>query len=119
MALTLKQQRFIKDYLETGNATEAAARNYKVANRHTAEVIGFENLRKPEILMVVGQYTEDLLPMDILLNKLSQTIFGPVKTAQEKQVQLNAIKIGCKLLGLFDKYDKEEELPIRIIYNNK
>lgn len=47
MALTAKQKRFIQEYLIDLNATQAAIRaGY---SPKTAEVIGFENLRKPKI----------------------------------------------------------------------
>jgi phage terminase small subunit len=45
--LTAKQQRFIAEYLVDLNATQAAIRAGYSAK--TAEVIGFENLRKPKI----------------------------------------------------------------------
>ncbi len=46
---TFKEKAFIKEYIELGNATEAAARVYAVSTRHSAEQIGYENLRKLEI----------------------------------------------------------------------
>lgn len=47
MALTPKQERFVKEYLKDLNATQAAIRaGY---SQKTAEKIGWENLRKPEI----------------------------------------------------------------------
>lgn len=47
--MTLKQKLFIKTYLESFNATEAAFTVYKVNDRNVAGVIGYENLRKPKI----------------------------------------------------------------------
>lgn len=45
--LTLKQRKWIKLYLECGNATEAAMQSYDCnGNRETAAQIGWENLRK-------------------------------------------------------------------------
>lgn len=44
--LTLKQRNFIKVYLETGNATEAAMQSYDCKDRETAMSMGHENLRK-------------------------------------------------------------------------
>jgi phage terminase small subunit len=46
-AFTLKQRRFVREYLIDGNATQAAIRAGYSAK--TAAAIGFENLRKPEI----------------------------------------------------------------------
>lgn len=44
--LTLKQHRWLKEYLKCGNATEAAVRVYNVKNRDSANAIGAQNLAK-------------------------------------------------------------------------
>jgi hypothetical protein len=51
--LTLKQRKWIKEYITTGNATEAAARVYDCKDRDSANAIGNENLAKlsfPELM---------------------------------------------------------------------
>jgi phage terminase small subunit len=47
--LTLKQRRFVRAYLETGNATESARRAGYAGSDETLAVVGSENLRKPGI----------------------------------------------------------------------
>ena len=44
---TLKQRKFVQEYIKTGNQTEAAARAYNVKNRSVARNIGAENVAKP------------------------------------------------------------------------
>ncbi|HWQ76568.1 MAG TPA: terminase small subunit [Syntrophomonas sp.] len=51
--LTAKQQRFVEEYLVDLNATQAAIRAGYSAK--TAEVIGFENLRKPKIQELINK----------------------------------------------------------------
>ena len=51
--LTDKQRLFVEEYLIDLNATAAARRAGYSAK--TAEVIGFENLRKPNIAAAIGQ----------------------------------------------------------------
>ncbi len=52
MALKPKQQRFVQEYLIDLNATAAARRaGY---SESTAEVIGYENLRKPQIAAAIS-----------------------------------------------------------------
>lgn len=58
--LTLKQAKFTKEYLKTGNATEAAAKAYDVKNRNTANSIATENLAKPAIKEAVMSAAEKL-----------------------------------------------------------
>ncbi len=60
--LTKKQRGFVKDYLETGNGSLAAKRNYEVKNDTTAAVIASENLIKPNIVRVLDEVlSEDKL----------------------------------------------------------
>jgi len=51
---------FVRDYVETENATEAAARNYNVKDRRVAQVIGAENLSKPIILSAIEEERQTL-----------------------------------------------------------
>ena len=44
--LTLKQRKWIRVYIDTGNATEAAMQVYDCKDRDSAAIIGFENVRK-------------------------------------------------------------------------
>ena len=57
VALTEKQARFVAEYLVDLNATQAAIRaGY---SERTAEVIGYENLRKPQISAAIEQAIQD------------------------------------------------------------
>lgn len=49
MTLTVKQKSFIDEYLICRNATEAARRAGYKGNDVTLGVVGYENLRKPQI----------------------------------------------------------------------
>lgn len=60
--LTKKQKGFVKDYIKTGNGTQAALNNYDVSTEHTAAVIASENLTKPEIVKSI----QEALPDDLL-----------------------------------------------------
>lgn len=51
--LTLKQQKFVDYYIETGNATESAIKaGY---SRNTASETGYENLTKPHLSIVIEE----------------------------------------------------------------
>ena len=80
--LTPKQSQFAQEYLETGNATEAADRAYKPQNRATARAIGSENLTKPNIRAYLDEYAA---PAAMRIFKLSQE-------AENEYVQLAASK---------------------------
>jgi phage terminase small subunit len=75
--LTPKQQLFVKEYLIDLNATQAAIKaGY---SEKTAEVIGFENLRKPkiqaEIQAAMDQRAERTkITADYVLNTIHETV---------------------------------------------
>jgi hypothetical protein len=55
--LTIKQRKWIKEYISTGNATEAAQRVYNCKDRISANAIGSENLAKlsfPDLMEEMG-----------------------------------------------------------------
>jgi len=54
--LTLKQRKWIKEYLDCGNATEAAMRVYNVKNRDSANAIGAQNLEKINIEEILDEH---------------------------------------------------------------
>lgn len=56
LRLTGKQQAFIDHYLECLNATEAARRAGYQGNDATLAAVGYENLRKPQISVVIEKH---------------------------------------------------------------
>ena len=72
---TLKQKRFVKEYLENGgNATKAAMVAYDTEDRNSASVIGSDNLSKPSVLALLNskeQRAEEVV-VEILESKESQ-----------------------------------------------
>jgi hypothetical protein len=102
--LTPKQQKFAQNYLETGNATEAASRAYKPKNRATARVIGSENLTKPNIKAFLEEKAPDA---ESMICQLSQS-------AKSENVRLNASRDILDRTGrFFDKKKAGEDYRIR------
>lgn len=77
MALSTKQQAFINAYLECYNATEAALRaGY---SEKTAHAIGWENLRKPEILEAIqARLDETAMSANEVLMRLAEHARGDI-----------------------------------------
>ncbi|MCK9371320.1 terminase small subunit [Candidatus Dojkabacteria bacterium] len=61
--LTIKQKRWIKAYIETGNATEAAMQAYDCKDRDSARALGSENLAK----LNIAELMEDMGLTDVAL----------------------------------------------------
>jgi phage terminase small subunit len=77
MALNNKQQAFVNEYLQCFNATEAALRaGY---SERTAHSIGWENLRKPEILgSIQMRLSESAMSADEVLMRLAEHARGDI-----------------------------------------
>lgn len=104
--LSPKQEGFVRDYLETGNATEAAARNYDIGDRTVAGAIGGENLKKPSIIEKLKAYSD----------QASDNIITLSNKARSEAVRLNANKdildrAGYKPVERSEQKIKLEETP--------
>jgi len=101
--LTLKQRRFVKAYVETGNGTEAAMRAYDTEDRHTAHAIASENLKKESIRRVVRA----LLDAEGLSNRKLAVILAHFLAhyespdPREKAIALKALDMTYKLKGMY------------------
>lgn len=110
--LTLKERKWLKIYLQTGNATEAAAQVYDVKDRNSANAIGSENLAKLSNLELDNLMDEmgldDISLVQVLINNLKATrLYG--KNAIEhadSNARNKALELALKIKGkLVDKVD--------------
>jgi len=84
--LTMKQQKFVGEYIKTGNATQAAIKaGY---SKNSAQEIGSENLSKPIIQQTVQSAAEKLgiTPEYVLGNFKDVADFNKQKRVKAKQV---------------------------------
>lgn len=71
--LSLKQLKFIRAYLKTGNQTQAALQAYDTKDKNTAHVIGSENLQKPTINAEIQKAHKKMgITPDLLTQKLKE-----------------------------------------------
>lgn len=120
--LTKKQKGFVKDYIETGNATEAAERNYDVKNRNVANNIGAENLAKPSVRGVIISLAERI--SDDKLEEVLNEGLGAYKTTRiggeegadnvepDFAVRHKYLDTALKLKGL---YESDEQKNINVL----
>lgn len=119
--LTKKQKGFVKDYIKTGNATEAAIKNYDTDNRKVAQNIGSDNLSKPIIVKtLVEMLPDDLLSekhLELLNKRDVVKVFNPASgefdmtliDQPETQAVSKALDMAYKLKGSYAP-DKHENL---------
>ena len=126
---TLRQKGFVKDYLDTGNATEAVRRNYNVTTINSATSIASENLTKPSIIDMIKNEAEGAFSriIDLSITAENETVkFNANKDimdragfkAVDKSVSLNinrdiSDKINPEIEELRDEY--EERLRSKLL----
>ena len=66
--LTKKEKGFVRDYVETGNGTVAALKNYNVNSTKTAGSIATENLTKPVIIEAIKNLANEI-PNKLVIEK--------------------------------------------------
>lgn len=102
MKPTLKQKRFVQEYVKNnGNGTRAAMKVYDVKDDRTATVIASENLTKPDVKQELERILQtEELSLRRFTDKLSD-ISGaePVKGYSGSDI-LEAVKTGLKLHGV-------------------
>ena len=98
--LTLKQQRFVQEYLIDGNATQAAIRaGY---SRKTAKSIATENLSKPAVQAALGQVHKDAahragVTHERIMRELSRLAFTRIDEVASWQGKTLTIKDSAEL----------------------
>lgn len=104
MTLTVKQQRFIEDYLIHGNATRAAV-NAGYSEK-TARIIGFENLTKPNIASEIERrLKERSMGKDEVLDRIADIARADMEEFLDRSVP------GFPMFD-FDKADKAGKLHL-------
>ena len=129
--LTIKQRKWIKLYLELGNASEAAFQVYDCKDRESAAQIGYENLRKldyEEFLESAG-ITDNLLQQKIIEGLDSTKPIGalvlvsgdkPMKTKDnEGQIEVPDYAIRHKYLETALKLKKRLKERMDLTSNGK
>ena len=69
--MTIKQKRFVKKYLASGNGTQSVLDSYNTENPNTAAVIASENLRK---LKVIEEINRILDRKGLGIEKVSESV---------------------------------------------
>lgn len=107
--MTLKQRLFVKKYIENnGNATQAVLDTYDVKNKHTAESIGSENLRKPEVQREIGLALESAgLSNDYISELLRDATTAGLGVKATNSDSLRGLDIILKLKGVYPQQIKK------------
>jgi hypothetical protein len=124
--LTKKREGFVKDFVETGNATEAVVRNYDVKDRNVAKTVGSELLTFPNVIEaveIIKKSLADAIPDELvtekhiaLLNKkeMKRTFnhdTGEWIEVETGEVDTQAVSKGVEMAYKLKKAFGENETP--------
>jgi phage terminase small subunit len=114
--MTIKQDLFIREYLKTWNATEAAI-NAGYSKR-TAYSIGEENLKKPEIKEALEKLKKEILG-DVEKDIIENVTFW-MSIRDDKEAAAGARLKASELLGRYrsmftDKVEHSGHIAVEII----
>jgi hypothetical protein len=119
--LTFKQRKWLKYYLETGNATLAALKSYETKDPSAASVIGTENIAKlkPQLRTLMELHGLD---MGTLIKKIASKLESKKQGMDSKEVddnsaQLKAVEIASKWLGLDTTQQPTNQVNVQINAN--
>ena len=98
--LTLRQEKFIRFYLETGNGAEAARQaGY---SPHTARVIAYENLLKPYIKQAIAtKRTELMQDSETKIAQYLSMLEQESTSADQSSSRIRALELLLKANGAF------------------
>ena len=98
--LTLRQEKFIRFYLETGNGAEAARQaGY---SPHTARVIAYENLLKPYIKKAIAtKRTELMQDSDQKIAQYLSQLEAESNDSDQSSSRIRALELLLKAHGAF------------------
>ena len=112
--LTKKQQGFVKDYVETGNGTQSALKNYDIEGKDPekiASVIATENLGKPSIMNAIMSIADNI-PNDKLHKVLVEGLEAESNEKPDYAIRHKYLDTALKLKGA---YETDEQKNINIL----
>ncbi len=115
--LTIKQRKFVNEYVKTnGNGTQAALKTYDTNDLNTAHAIASENLQKPT---VKEQLDKILQRSEMNINRFTNKMSDILATEPPKGYSgadiVEVIKTGLKLHGVLT--DRKQVLSYNIDAN--
>jgi hypothetical protein len=109
--LTLKQRRFLKHYVASGNGTQAALVAYKTTDPNTAHAIACETLRSPTVQAAVAELLDAEGISDRKLHRIHAHFLALYRSPdpREKALSLRALDMAYRLTGAYTHEEDETE----------
>ena len=109
--LTVKQRRFVHEYLRTGNGTAAALVAYDTRDPRTASVIATETLGRPSVQAAVAELLDEGGLSDRKLGEIHAHYLALYRSDDpaEKALGLKALDMAYRLKGAYRTLDTAAE----------
>ena len=113
--LSLKERRFVKNYIQTGNLTEATIRSYDTKNRKNANAMGPMIIRRPAVKAYLQELLDEQgLSDEKIAGKLKKIIDAGTRRVPLKettaQTALDALKFTAKLKDIIPSQKIEQKV---------
>lgn len=102
--LSLKQQRFVKKYVETGKPMEAALDAYDTTNRKTASSLAQQNLDKP---LIQQELAKALSKAGATLESIVDNVTNIANETDIRPSADTVLKANQDLLKLYNAYPEK------------
>ena len=109
--LTVKQRRFVREYVRTGNGTAAALVAYETTDARTAHAIATENLHKPAVHEAVVELLDENGLSNERLAEIHAHYLALYRSDDpaEKALGLKALDMAYRLKGAYRTLDATAE----------
>ena len=102
--LTIKEAKFVRDAVETGDLTQAVMNNYNVKGKKSAYSMSKQLRRKPRIRAAVNEALEKKgLTPDAIADQLKTAITSGIGQKATNSDALRGIELYAKFTGAFDE----------------
>ena len=108
--LSIKQERFIQEYLKTGNATQSIIKAYPNANYDSARMMASENLAKPSIKSRIDDVLDSQgVNAAFIIRELKQSN-QDARNDKQHSASIKAIKLLADFVGITNESKTVERL---------
>lgn len=113
--MNLRQQGFIKKFIETGNGTESATQIYDVKNRNVAAATASRLLRNVNVQQKIREALEAKgLTPETIAEYLKKAIVSGLGQRATNADSLRGLDLYAKLTGAYDRQDVEQSYKITL-----
>jgi len=115
--MTLKQKRFIKEFIKHGNATKAARIAYRYTNNNTCSATGSRLLRNVKVQEEIAKYLQsEGLNLQLVLKSLKTNLVKGAGVNAKASDSNRAAELLLKVAGAFEQAKQQPTVQYNRFY---